>query len=202
MDYHSLDLKGRTAVVVGGTSGIDEAIATGLAHAGADVVASGRRREQVAATAAAIEAVSRRSLSVTVDVADRVSLERLLSSVMGAFGNVDILINSAALISRGSTIESQESEWQKLLDTNLTGVLRACQIFGRHMLQSGYGRIVNITSRNAFVALDEVAAYAAPQSSSSIVDEIISHRVGAGSGVCVNAIAPGVFPTALNSKPL
>lgn len=199
MAYRGLDLKGRTAVVLGGTSGIGRAIAMGLAQAGADVVASGRRREQVAITAAAIEALGRRSLSMTVDVTDRGSLDSLFSSVMATFENVDILINSAGLISRGPTIDSQESEWQKLLDTNLMGVLRACQIFGRRMLQRGYGRIVNITSLNAFVALHEVAAYAASKAAVQSLTRSLAIE-WAGSGVCVNAIAPGVFPTALNSE--
>lgn len=199
MAYRGLDLKGRTAVVLGGTSGIGRAIAMGLAQAGADVVASGRRREQVAITAAAIEALGRRSLSMTVDVTDRGSLDSLFSSVMATFENVDILINSAGLISRGPTIDSQESEWQKLLDTNLMGVLRACQIFGRRMLQRGYGRIVNITSLNAFVALHEVAAYAASKAAVQSLTRSLAIEWG-GSGVCVNAIAPGVFPTALNSE--
>ncbi len=199
MAYRGLDLKGRTAVVVGGTSGIGQAIALGLAHAGADVIATGRRHEQVKAIAAEIEAVGCRSLSITVDVSDRASMEHLLSAALGAFGKVDILVNSAGRIKRGPTIDSSESDWHGILDTNLMGVLRACQIFGRHMLQRGYGRIVNITSLNAFVALHEVAAYAASKAAvQSLTRSLAIEWVGRG--VCVNAIAPGVFPTALNSE--
>ncbi len=199
MAYCGLDLKGKTAVVVGGTSGIGRAIALGLAHAGADVIATGRRLEQVKAIAAEIEAVGCRSLSMTLDVNERASLENLLSAVLEAFGKVDILVNSAGRIKRGPTMESSESDWHEILDTNLMGVLRACQIFGRSMLQKGYGRIINITSLNAFVALHEVAAYAASKAAvqsltRSLAVEWASH------GVCVNAIAPGVFPTALNSE--
>jgi len=199
MAYGGLDLTGKTAVVVGGTSGIGSAIALGLAHAGADVIATGRRPEQVKAIAAQIEAVGRRSLSLTLDVNERASLENLLSAVLEAFGKVDILVNSAGRIKRGPTMESSESEWHEILDTNLMGVLRACQIVGRSMLQKRYGRIINITSLNAFVALHEVAAYAASKAAvqsltRSLAVEWASH------GVCVNAIAPGVFPTALNSE--
>jgi NAD(P)-dependent dehydrogenase (short-subunit alcohol dehydrogenase family) len=198
MSYRGLDLRGKTAVVVGGTSGIGRAIAMGLADAGADVVASGRRPEEVKAIAAAIEAMGRRSLSITADVNDRSSLENLLTGVLEVFGKVDILINSAGRIYRGPTIDSSESDWREVLDTNVMGVLRACQIFGRHMLQNGYGRIVNITSLNAFVALHEVAAYAASKAAVQSLTKSLAIE-WAGRGVCVNAIAPGVFPTALNS---
>jgi len=199
MAYRGLDLKGRTAVVVGGTSGIGRAIAMGLANAGADVVASGRRPDQVKAIAGEIEAMGCRSLSITVDVNDRASLEHLLSAVLDAFEKVDILVNSAGRIKRGPTMDSSESDWHEILDTNLMGVLRACQVFGRHMLQKGYGRIINITSLNAFVALHEVAAYAASKSAVQSLTRSLAIE-WAGRGVCVNAIAPGVFPTALNSE--
>ncbi len=185
--------------MVGGTSGIGQTIALGLAHAGADVIASGRRPDQVKAVSAEIEAIGCRSLSITVDVNDRGSLEHLLSTVLDAFGKVDILVNSAGRITRGPTMDSSERDWQEILDTNLMGVLRACQIFGRHMLQKGYGRVLNITSLNAFVALHEVAAYAASKAAVQSLTRSLAVE-WAGRGVCVNAIAPGVFPTALNSQ--
>ena len=199
MAYAGLDLNGRTAVVIGGTSGIGQAIALGLAHAGADVIAAGRRLEQVRAMAAEIEAAGCRSLSMTVDVSDRASLERLLSAALNSFGKVDILVNCAGRIKRAPTIDSSESDWVEILDINLMGVLRACQIFGRHMLQKGCGRIVNITSLNAFVALHEVAAYAASKAAVQSLTRSLAVE-WASRGVCVNAIAPGVFPTALNSE--
>ncbi|MGC2172281.1 MAG: SDR family oxidoreductase [Candidatus Sulfotelmatobacter sp.] len=199
MAYRGLDLKGKTAVVIGGTSGIGQAIALGLAHAGADVVATGRRPERARAIAAVIEALGCRSLPTAVDISDRASLERLLSAVLQAFGKVDILVNSAGQIKRGPTMDSSESDWHEILDTNLMGVLRACQIFGRHMLEKGYGRVVNITSLNAFVALHEVAAYAASKAAVGSLTRSLAVE-WAGRGVCINAIAPGVFPTSLNSE--
>ncbi len=185
--------------MVGGTSGIGRAIALGLACAGANVIATGRRPEQAKAVASEIEALGCRSLSITVDVNDRGSLEHLLSAVLEAFGKVDILVNCAGRIKRGPTLDSPDRDWQEILDTNLLGVLRACQIFGRHMLQRGYGRIINITSLNAFVALHEVAAYAASKAAVQSLTRSLAVE-WAGRGVCVNAIAPGVFPTSLNSQ--
>ena len=199
MTCHSLDLSDRAAVVIGGTSGIGAAIALGMAHAGADVIATGRRHDQVSKVAAEIEGIGRRSLVETVDVTSRSSVQDLFAKSVNAFGKIDILVNAAGLITRQPTIDSAETEWQKILDTNLMGVLRTCQIFGRHMLQRRYGRILNITSLNAFVSLHEVAAYAASKAAvqsltKSLAIEWASH------GVCVNAIAPGVFPTTLNSE--
>jgi NAD(P)-dependent dehydrogenase (short-subunit alcohol dehydrogenase family) len=197
--YPGLDLAGRGAVVIGGTSGIGRAIALGLAKAGGDVIATGRRAEQVKGVASEIEAIGRRTVSVTADVRDRSSLEHLLSCALDTFGKVDILVNSAGRIKREPTLDSSEDDWRDIMDTNLMGVLRSCQIFGRHMLERGYGRIINISSLNAFVALYEVAAYAASKAAVQSLTKSLALE-WAGRGVCVNAIAPGVFPTALNSQ--
>ena len=161
MAHPLFDLTGKTAVVVGGTSGIGLAMAIGLAESGADVVASSRRAEQVEEAAQAIEAKGRRALRIASDVSNRSSLEALLEGTLKEFGKVDILINSAGKIKREPTLTVSEETWNDIMDTNVTGTLRACQIFGRHMLERGYGRIINIASLNTFVSLKEVTAYAA-----------------------------------------
>ena len=160
MDTSVASLSGRTAVVIGGTSGIGRVLALGLATAGADVVASSRRAEQVEATAREIESLARRTLRIACDVCDRASLENLLAKTIESFGKVDILVNCAGKIERGPSLDIPEESWRDILETNLTGTLRGCQIFGRHMLERGYGRIINLASLNTFVSLTQVAAYA------------------------------------------
>jgi NAD(P)-dependent dehydrogenase (short-subunit alcohol dehydrogenase family) len=199
MAYGPLDLTGRVAVVVGGTSGIGRALVDGLVQAGADVVASSRREAEVDATAKAIEAAGRRTLRVTCDVAARPSVQKLHDEVVRAFGKVDVLVNCAGQIKRTPTIEVTEEEFRGIIETNLMGTLRSCQIFGRSMIERRYGRIINITSLNAFVALTEVAAYAASKSAVASLTRSLAVEWGKH-GVNVNAIAPGVFRTALNQK--
>ncbi len=195
----SIHLEGKSAVVIGGTSGIGRAMALGLANAGADVAASSRRMEQVNETAAAIEATGRKSLRVASDVCDRNSLEALRDAALKAFGKVDILINCAGKTKRAPTIDFPEADWNDILETNLTGTLRGCQAFASHMLQRKYGRIINIASLSTFVALYEVAAYAASKAGVASLTKSLAIE-WAQHGVTVNAIAPGVFRTALNSN--
>ena len=197
MAYKAFDLSGRAAVVIGGTSGIGHALALGLAEAGADVIPTSRRGDLVAQTASEIEALGRRSLRCTSDVQDRSSLEGVLAKAIAAFGKVDILINCAGRTRRAPTLDFPEQDWNAIVETNLTGTLRAAQVFGRHMLERGYGRIVHIASVASFVALYEVAAYAASKAAVASLTKSLALEWGPR-GVCVNAIAPGVFPTDLN----
>jgi NAD(P)-dependent dehydrogenase (short-subunit alcohol dehydrogenase family) len=199
MGYSKLDLKGKSAVVIGGTSGIGRAIALGLAEAGADVAPTSRRIDQVEATAREVEALGRRALRATSDVTDRASLEQVLDAALKSFGKVDILVNSAGRTKRAPTIDFSEKDWNDILETNLTGILRACQIFGRHMAERRYGRIINIASLGSFLGMLEVAAYSASKAAVASLTKSLAIE-WAPHGICVNAITPGVIRTALNEK--
>jgi NAD(P)-dependent dehydrogenase (short-subunit alcohol dehydrogenase family) len=199
MGHPLLDLTNKTAVVIGGTSGIGLALSKGLAEAGANVVPTGRRADLVRAAAEKVKELGKRSLACACDTTDVDQLERLRDSTLAEFGSVQILVNCAGRTKRMPTLDFPESDWNAILETNLNGTLLACQVFGRHMLERGYGRIINIASLSSFVAAFEVAAYSA--SKAGVVSLTKSLAIEwALRGVCVNAVCPGVFRTELNAE--
>ena len=195
---HLFDLSGRVAVVVGGTSGIGRAIALGLADAGADVVVTGRREALVGEVATEIEQRGRRSLRVAADVSDTAALERVRQACVETFDRLDIMVYAAGTTKRVPTLDMAEADWDRILDTNLTGMVRSCQVFGREMVARRTGRIIAIASLTSFVGMFEVAAYTASKAAVAGLTRALAVE-WAAHGVMVNAIAPGVFRTALNS---
>ncbi len=197
MAYEGLSLEGRVAVVIGGTTGIGRTLSLGLAEAGAHVVPSARRQAEVEATAAQIEKLGRRTLRASCDVLDRASLTRLRDQVLREFGQIDVLVNCAGRTQKAPFLEVSDQEWSAVLETNLGGTFRACQVFGAPMLDRGYGRIVNIASLSSFRALYQTAAYNASKAAVVSLTQTLAVEWGPR-GVNTNAIAPGVFRTALN----
>lgn len=192
------DLTGRVAVVVGGSSGIGRALALGFAEAGADVVATARRPELIDAVAGEIEARGRKTLRVPSDVADVASLERVRAECMAAFGRVDIMLCAAGTTRRVPTLDMDEADWHRIIETNVTGTMRACRVFGREMVARRSGRIITIGSLSSFVGLFEVAAYVASKSAVAGLTRALAVE-WAPHNVTVNSIAPGVFRTDLNT---
>lgn len=192
------DLSGRLAVVIGGTSGLGQTLALGLADAGADVVATGRRPERIDATASQIEARGRRTLRVPADVSDLSSLDRLRAACLEAFGRMDVLVCAAGSSQQVPTLDMDENAWDEIVRTNLTGTLRSCQVFGREMVARRSGRIITVAALTSFVGMFKTTAHGATQAGVAELTRSLAVE-WAPHGVNVNAIVPGVIRTPANT---
>lgn len=203
MDFlHELfSLKGKTAVVIGGTGVLCGEMALGLARAGATVAVVGRSEEKGAERLRQIEAAGGSGFFVSADVADRASLTTLLEEVVGKQGRVDILVNGAGINSPTPIFEISDEEFSNILDINLGAILRSCQIFGKHMLEQGGGSIINLGSISGLGPLSRVFTYSASKAAVHNLSKNLA-REWAEQKVRVNTLVPGFFPAEQNRKVL
>jgi NAD(P)-dependent dehydrogenase (short-subunit alcohol dehydrogenase family) len=194
-----LSVADRVAVVMGGTSGLGRTLAIGLAAHGAVVVPAGRRAEQLTDVCAAIEQAGGRTLRKVADVTNRGSVNDFRDSVLNEFGKVDIVVNAAGITIKQPVAAIAEDQWDSIMDTNVTGMLRVCQAFYEPLKASRQGRVINIASLGSFLAFHDVAAYCASKAAVVSLTRSLACE-WAKDSISVNAIVPGVFPTELNSQ--
>jgi NAD(P)-dependent dehydrogenase (short-subunit alcohol dehydrogenase family) len=195
------DLTGKVAVILGGTSGIGLAITEALHNAGAIVVPASRRETAVRRAVERFCQPNAKCLVCPVDVNSPASLENLRDHVLAAYERVDVLVNSAGVHLKVPTLSLTLKDWEKVMQTNLTGVFQACQIFAPPMLAKRWGRIINIASLGSFVSLHEATAYCVSKAGVVALTQSLGCE-WARQGVTVNAIAPGVFRTPINEEVL
>jgi 2-deoxy-D-gluconate 3-dehydrogenase len=186
-------LDGKVALVTGASAGLGAAVAAALAEAGADVACHGNSRTPDA-TRALVEAAGRRALGVQGDLSDRETPRRLVGQTLEEFGRLDILVNNAGTIRRAPAVDYPEEDWTAVLEVNLHAVFRLSQLAGRHMLERGSGKVVNIASLLAFQGGVTVPAYAASKGGVAQLTKALANE-WASKGVNVNAIAPGYMRT-------
>jgi 2-deoxy-D-gluconate 3-dehydrogenase len=192
-------LDGKVALVTGASRGLGAGIALGLAQAGADVVL--HDVQPVTDSEGAIKkAASVRTLGLTADLSDRAASDRMVREAIEAMGRIDILVNNAGIIRRAPAAVYPDTDWDAVIEINLTSVFRLCRMVGSQMLERGSGKIVNIASLLAFQGGILVPAYAAAKGAVAQVTKALANE-WAGKGVNVNAIAPGYMRTE-NTRPL
>jgi NAD(P)-dependent dehydrogenase (short-subunit alcohol dehydrogenase family) len=194
-------LEGKSAFVTGGGSGLGQAIAAGLASAGASVAVSGRDPGKLFDTVSMITKEGGKALAVPMDILDTDSVNDAVSRVIEEHGRIDILVNSAGVHLKKDTLEVTDEEWSRVIETNLTGSFRVCRAVGTQMKVQGRGKIINIASLGSFVALKDAAAYTSSKAGIILLTKNLAVEL-APFNIQVNAIAPGVFRTALNAKVL
>lgn len=194
-----IDLSGKTALVTGGSRGIGRAIVLRLAAQGADVAFSYRGNASAAAeTAAGVEALGRRALSVQADARSSEGAEALVAAVLEAFGRIDILVNNAGITRDNLIMRMRAEEWAEVLETNLFGAFYAVKAVTRPMLRARSGRIVNITSVSGQAGQTGQANYSSAKAGLIGLTKAAAREL-ASRGITVNAVAPGFVLTELTA---
>lgn len=194
------DLTGRVAAVVGGTGVLGGAVSEGLASAGAAIAVLGRSAERGAACVERITAAGGKAVPVIVDATDRASLQAALANIERELGPVDVLVNAPGVNSSTPFFDIELDEWHRLIDTNLTSVLLACQVFGAAMVARGAGgSIINFSSASSGPPLSRVLTYSVTKAGINNLTQYLALEL-APAQIRVNAIAPGFFPAEQNRR--
>jgi len=194
----TFDLTGKVALVIGGTSGIGEAIALEYAAWGANVIAVGRRADRCKEVADQIRAAGVKTLEYPMDATDKAQVEALCEKIVAEFGRIDILCNSAGINRRHFVEDFPLEEYDEVMDINTRSVFMCCQIVGRHMIKQGHGKIVNISSMAAYFGMNRIVPYCASKGAVMQMSKAFAVE-WAKYNIQVNCIAPGYFKTDLTS---
>ncbi len=188
-------LTGRVALVTGASRGLGRAMAAALAGAGAKVVLAGRDVEALAEAVASIHTTGGRAASIAFDVADTAAGAAAVARVVADQGRLDILVNNAGIIRKAPILDTETADWQRVVDTNLTGAFALARAAGRPMVEQGWGRIISTGSVMSVLARPGIPAYVATKHALTGLTKALAVELGPH-GVTANAIAPGYFRTA------